>query len=140
MGQAAAGMLAVLYCCVFFLKKTKQKIALLFSVDTLVLAVLLATGTAAGATAIFILSAAAVNTAVFFMPAEKSLPVLGLKDFAVICVNIIVAALAAVFVIRNPGQGAGHAAALNPAIAAFIFMTLSGAGYFMVSAVTGEKK
>jgi len=140
MALAAICALSVSYCCVFFLKKTKHKIAALFFVDALVLAALFIAGAPAASTAAFILSAAAVNVTVFFMPGEEDLKALSLKDFAVIAANIAVAAFAAVYILKNPQPAAGHGGALNPSITAFLFMVFSVAGYFISSAGTGGEK
>jgi hypothetical protein len=140
MASAAICALSVSYCCVFFLKKIKHKIAALFSVDALVLAALFIAGMPAALTAAFILSAAAVNVTVLFMPGEEDLKALSLKDLAFIAANTAVAVFAAVYILKNPQQAAGHAGALNPSITAFLFMVFSVAGYFIGSAGTGGEK
>jgi hypothetical protein len=140
MALAVICALSVSYCCVLFLKKIKHKIAVLFSVDALVLAALFINGLPAALTAAFILSAAAANVTVFFMPGEEDLKVLSSKDFAVIAANIAVAAFAAVYLLKNPQQAAGNGGALNPSITAFLFMVFSVTGYFIGSAGTGGEK
>jgi hypothetical protein len=128
------------YCCVFFLKKTRHRIAALFAVDTLVLAGLFLAGTAPAAAAAFILSAAAANITVLFIPEEEALPALTRADFAAIAGNVLVAAFAGLFVLKNPHPVSGWAGALNPALIAFLFMALTTAGYFIGIAASGGEK
>lgn len=133
-------VLAVSYCCVFFLKKAKHKIAALFAVDSLVLLALFIMRAAPSITAAFIISAAAVNLTVFFMPVENKARVFMLKDFAAIFVNSVMAVFAVFYIMKNPLRETGFTHAPAPAIIVFLFMALSVVGYFTAAAGTGEKK
>ena len=132
--------LSFAYSCVFFMKKIKHKIAALFAIDAFVLTGLFFTGAAPAVTAAFILSAAASNITVLFMPGDEGLQVIGPKDIAAITGNIIAAAFGAFILLKSPNQPAAAGPAFNPSFAAFLFMVLSTALFFAGTAGTGGKK
>jgi hypothetical protein len=133
------GFISILYCAVFFLKGTRRRLAALFITDSLILAGLFITAAPASVIAVFIVSAACANLTLFFIPEAPGLT-LDRADCAALLVNALCAGLAAFYLVRNRLQPGISAAALNPVIAAFLFMALSTAGYYAASAAGGEKK
>jgi hypothetical protein len=137
---ALISVIAALYCAVFFLRETRRKIAVLFIVDSFVLAALFAASAAPAATAAFVVSAACMNITVFFMPPDAGGRAWGVADYAAITVNIITAVFAAFYILKSPQPARFNPGLLNPVTTAFLFMALSVAGYFTASAAAGEKK
>lgn len=129
---------SVLYCCVFFMKGVKRKLAALSAVDAVILALLFIDGAGPAAIAAFLASAAALNVALFFIP-EGGSAVFGVKDIFFMALNACLAAGAGIFAFINAGAvPAKHSP--PPAMAAFVFMALTVAGYFVLPRGNGENK